>query len=153
MPQIHARSLPGQNCPNLDSTTGGKRSVRSWLQATGKSTRWLRRFLSSNMANPAVYKELDAMVFDTITKAVASTVGADVQNPASGGGYDWTCGQFDAIPPYFKRKDVRAALHLPDERVTGSTFEYTSSGPASTTLYPSLIKALRVLIYNGSSRL
>jgi hypothetical protein len=31
------------------------------------------------------------------------------------GGYDWTCGQFAAIPQYFKREDVRTALHLPNK--------------------------------------
>lgn len=131
------------NCPGLD----GKKSVREWLETTGKSTRWLRRFLASNIANPRVYEELDAMA--NAAQAGGATA---VDNPPSGGGYDWTCGQFDAIPPYFKRKDVRAALHLPDERVTGSKFEYRSSGPASITLYPKLIKAIRVMIYNGCVR-
>ena len=129
------------NCPNLDDGSG-KRPVREWFEATGKSARWLRSFLAANFHNPNAYDELDRM---------AITVDA-YGNPPSGGGYDWTCGQFDAIPPYFKRKDVRAALHLPDEVVTGSTFDYTSSGPASVTLYPKLITSkLRVLIYNGDA--
>jgi len=132
------------NCPHLDAAAG-KRSVRDWQVDTGKSTRWLRRHLAANMANPAVYEELDAM-----GRTAVEASGGEA-NPPSGGGYDWTCGQFDAIPPYFKRKDVRAALHLPDEKLTGSRFAYHSSGPASITLYPKLIKSLRVLIYNGDS--
>ena len=48
------------NCPNLD---GGKLSVAAWLQHTGKSTRWLRRYLAANMANPNVFDELDALGF------------------------------------------------------------------------------------------
>ena len=87
--------------------------------------RWLRRYLADNLHNPSAHATLDAMGRN------ATAGHAAVRNPPSGGGYDWTCGQFDAIPPYFKRKDVRAALHLPDEVVTGSTFDYTSSGPAS----------------------
>jgi len=30
-------------------------------------------------------------------------------------------------------------------------FDYDTSGPASVTLYPELIKAIRVLIYNGDA--
>ena len=140
------------NCPNLDATSEGKRSVREWLQVTGKTTRWLRRFLNKHMADLGhAYEQLDLLGASarTGTRNALGGHGGSVGNPPSGGGYDWTCGQFDAIPPYFKRKDVRAALHLPDERVTGSAFSYNSSGPASLTLYPRLIKALRVLIYNG----
>ena len=126
------------NCPGLDAKSG-KQSVRAWHQHTGKSVRWLRRYLAANMANPSVYDELDAMGRAGLT------------NPPSGGGYDWTCGQFDALPAYFKRTDVRMALHLPDDKITGSSFSYHSSGPASITLYPKLIGSIRVLIYNGDA--
>jgi hypothetical protein len=54
-----------------------------------------------------------------------------------GGGYDWTCGTFEALPAYFDRSDVREKLHLPAVSLT-STFVYNSSGPASITLYPAL---------------
>ena len=67
-----------------------------------------------------------------------------------GGGYDWTCGTFSALPKYFARADVRAALHLPSKSET-SVFMYDSSGPASITLYPALLQKLRVLIYNGDA--
>lgn len=130
------------NCPNLDTAARGKQTLRSWHERTGKSPRWLRRFLSRNMMNPRVYEELDAMG--------GVELGAD-GNPASGGGYDWTCGQFDAIITYFRRPEVRAALHLPNDKVTGSAFDYDSSGPASVTLYPTLIPKIRVMIYNGDA--
>jgi len=132
------------NCPNLDSAARGKQSVRSWFERTGKSARWLRRFLSKHMATPATaYAQLDAMG--------GLELGAD-GNPASGGGFDWTCGQFDAIITYFARADVRAALHLPnDKKHEGANFNYDTSGPASVTLYPSLIPKIRVLVYNGDA--
>jgi len=128
------------NCPNLDAATG-KRSVKSWFEKTGKSSRWLQSFLANNLVNPLAYDILDAM----------GGVAANASNPVSGGGYDWTCGQFDYIPVYFARSDVRAALHLPDDAVTGSAFSYQSTGPASVTLYPALIKQIEVLIYNGDA--
>lgn len=126
------------NCPGYgphgdeeDSAEGTTHSLKRWMEHSGKSMRWLRRFLQKpeNMANPGV---------------------AHAQLKAMGGGYDWTCGQFAAIPKYFKRADVKAALHLPEEN--GAVFDYDTSGPASVTLYPDLIKSsLRVLIYNGDA--
>eukprot|EP01060_Flectonema_neradi_P032006 TRINITY_DN500_c0_g2_i2.p1 TRINITY_DN500_c0_g2~~TRINITY_DN500_c0_g2_i2.p1 ORF type:complete len:479 (+),score=122.63 TRINITY_DN500_c0_g2_i2:128-1564(+) len=65
------------------------------------------------------------------------------------GGYDWTCGQFQAVPNYILRDDVKAALHL--KEVYPSEFAYTQSGPASVTLYPKLSSKIRVLIYNGDA--
>jgi hypothetical protein len=50
---------------------------------------------------------------------------------------------------FLKRTDVQAALHL--NKPEQSRFEYKSSGPASITLYPELVKHMRVLIYNGDS--
>jgi hypothetical protein len=135
------------NCPNLDKNEADpfhsdKLPISNWFKITGKSTRWLRNYLADNMMNPHVYDDLDAM-------ALADVSSSDT-NPASGGGFDWTCGQFDALPIYFKRADVREALHLPSKSLT-STFKYNSSGPASITLYPDLLKEIRVLIYNGDS--
>ena len=138
------------NCPNLDGDSG-KRPLREWFEATGKSPRWLRRFLVDNMQNPSAYAELEAMA----AAATAGVENVEVDSvgdvPASGGGYEWTCGQFDALPTYFRRADVRAALHLPNEKENGSVFDYDSSGPASVTLYPKLIKQIRVVIYNGDA--
>eukprot|EP00656_Telonema_subtile_P007169 TRINITY_DN1335_c0_g1_i3.p1 TRINITY_DN1335_c0_g1~~TRINITY_DN1335_c0_g1_i3.p1 ORF type:complete len:250 (-),score=49.71 TRINITY_DN1335_c0_g1_i3:156-905(-) len=66
------------------------------------------------------------------------------------GGFTWTCGQFEQIPNYLARAEVRAALHLPSKSLT-SNFKFNTSGPASVTLYPSLIPRIRVLIYNGDA--
>ena len=110
------------NCPTDD--------VAMWMQTSGMGARQLNTFLHTNAHRWNEAKaELDAM----------------------GGGYDWTCGQFDAIPVYFAKSEVREALHMPMESLT-SGFDYDLSGPASVTLYPSLLQAgLRVLIYNGDA--
>ena len=112
------------NCP------GG---AAQFLEDTGYSMRWLKRFLRSKAYDLAsAHRELNAM-------------------SPTGGGYNWLCGQFEAIPEYFKGEDVRKALNLPEEG-NGSLFNYDSSGPASVTVYPSLIRSnLRVLIYNGDA--
>ena len=73
---------------------------------------------------------------------------ATIQGPT--GGFRWSCGQFEQIPKYFARSDVRTALHLPQKSLS-SNFDFNSSGPASVTLYPSLIPKIRVLIYNGDA--
>jgi carboxypeptidase C (cathepsin A) len=58
--------------------------------------------------------------------------------------------QMDLSAAYLARDDVREALHL-GAAGSGSGFSYSSSGPASITLYPSLVKQIRVLIYNGDA--
>ena len=131
---------PNRQAANLtdgdnDAEGSDRAGLAQWLEASGKDMRWLRKFLRDNLSNlPAAYAELDAL-------------GGAPEN--GGGGYDWTCGQFEAIPKYFKRPEVRAALHLP--AVNGATFDYKTSGPASVVLYPDLIKKIRVLIYYGDA--
>jgi len=100
----------------------------AWYEASGRAPRWLRRYLHEHAHDAGAIAALSGM----------------------GGGFDWTCGTFDALPAYFKQPAVRAALHLPKVSMT-STFAYDSSGPASLTLYPSLMKKLRILIYNGDA--
>jgi len=68
---------------------------------------------------------------------------------AVSGGYDWSCGGEDAAAAWFLREDVQKALNLP--KPGQSSFSYTRSGPASITIYPSLIGKIRVLIYNGDA--
>eukprot|EP01065_Artemidia_motanka_P001366 TRINITY_DN10621_c0_g3_i3.p1 TRINITY_DN10621_c0_g3~~TRINITY_DN10621_c0_g3_i3.p1 ORF type:complete len:502 (+),score=160.20 TRINITY_DN10621_c0_g3_i3:68-1507(+) len=100
----------------------------AWSQASGKSTGWLRRFLRSNMHRPA---------------------GAAAEAKALGGGYDWACGGMNDYAKFFERADVQKALHLNKPGQSG--FRYRSSGPASVTLYPSLVEKIRVLVYNGDA--
>lgn len=113
------------NCPNQDN------ALDNWLRESGMTMRTLRKTLRRN-----------------------PNLGGDAHRRllALGGGYTWTCGQFDALPKYFARSDVRAALNMPPES-KGSTFDYDTSGPASIVLYPELIrdKNMRVLIYNGDA--
>jgi len=114
------------NCPG-GAEAGG--SLEEWSQHTGKSLAWLGRFLRRHSLNATAMEHLRGI----------------------SGGYDWTCGQFAAIPAYFEREEVRSALHMP-KTGTGSHFDYSTSGPASVTLYPDLIRKLdRVLIYNGDA--
>ena len=55
----------------------------------------------------------------------------------------------DKANDYLTSADVRKALHLREPGQSG--FGYDRSGPASITLYPELIKKLRILIYNGDA--
>ena len=96
-----------------------------FLRETGKSMRWLRKQLRAEM-NSRNSSELGAM-----------------------GGYDWSCGGMDKANDYLTSADVRKALHL--QEPGQSEFGYRRSGPASITLYPELIKKLRILIYNGDA--
>ena len=98
-----------------------------WSEESGKSMSWLRRYLRENMNTPNIHE---------LTKQM-------------GGGYDWACGGMKQTKEFFSRKEVQEALHLgkPEQ----SRFNYRQSGPASVTLYPTLVKKLRVLIYNGDS--
>lgn len=50
---------------------------------------------------------------------------------------------------YFARKDVQQAMHL--EEPGKSLLDFDQSGPALITLYPELVKHIRVLIYNGDA--
>ena len=65
------------------------------------------------------------------------------------GGYDWECGGLSQLAGFLRRADVRAALHLKQPKPV--RFAYTASGPASITLYPELVKRIRILIYNGDA--
>eukprot|EP00937_MAST-01D_sp_MAST-1D-sp2_P001497 g1497.t1 len=109
------------NCPQTDE----------WLRRSGKSMRWLRAHLRQHMGSDKPRAQLDGEL-----KALA-------------GGYDWNCGSMDATVDYMKRADVQAALHL--NKPGRSRFGYQTSGPASITLYPELIKKLKILIYNGDA--
>jgi len=105
------------------------KDAAEWEQKSGRSTGFVRRFLRDNMHRPRsqVNKELTALA----------------------GGYPWPCGGEDDYATFLERADVRAALNLGKPGQSG--FDYDWSGPASITLYPELVKALKVLIYNGDA--
>jgi len=63
--------------------------------------------------------------------------------------YRWPCGGIGSLGDWLKRADVRTALHF--GAVNPVRFDYSTSGPASIVLWPSLVKQLRVLIYNGDA--
>ena len=58
-------------------------------------------------------------------------------------------GGLDTLADWLSRDDVRKALHFEDTNPVH--FDYTTSGPASIVLWPSLAQKLRVLIYNGDA--
>merc|ERR1712032_676471 len=102
----------------------------AFLKKVGKDMDWLTDTLRDGMSNPhETHKLLSEM----------------------NGGFDWSCGGEDATIAWMKRSDVRQALHLDKYQPGSSQFRYHSSGPASITLYPELVKKLRVLIYNGDA--
>jgi len=67
------------------------------------------------------------------------------------GGFEWSCGGIDATAAWIVRDDVRKAMHLDQYEPGLSSFSYRSTGPASVTLYPELVKKLRILIFNGDA--
>jgi hypothetical protein len=102
----------------------------AFLKKIGKDAAWLTDYLREGMSNPhETHKLLSEM----------------------NGGFDWSCGGEDATLAWIMRDDVRQALHLDKYPPGSSSFRYRSSGPASITLYPELVKKLRVLIYNGDA--
>jgi len=110
------------NCPQTEE----------WLKRSGKSMRWLTNYLRDQMSTSV---KLNAEASSYLHQL--------------GGGYDWSCGGLDSMETYFQRTDVQQALHL--EAPLQSRFDYSTSGPASITLYPKLVKKLRILIYNGDA--
>ncbi|KAJ8598199.1 hypothetical protein CTAYLR_005524 [Chrysophaeum taylorii] len=105
--------------------------------ATNASLRlWYKRFLR---AHPHVSKKHAG---ERLAELAGETYYAS--------GYPWNCESDPALDVYFTRDDVLDALHLNE---SGSSFSYSESGPASHLLYPSLVKHMRVLIYNGDADL
>jgi len=116
---------------------------QAWLQKHGKSTRWLLNALRRKMGS-AGNNGTDGD--DDTTDPDAALLESAITKT---GGYDWSCGGMDAASTWFTTAAVQKAMHLnaPDQ----SAFHYDRSGPASITLYPELIKKLRILIYNGDA--
>lgn len=102
--------------------------TQEYLRRTGKSSKWLQNKIRRGLYNPMKTKKelLDLS-----------------------GGYRWDCGGHPE--QWIQREDVRRALHL-DQYAPGlSQFFYILSGPASITLYPELVRKVRLLIYNGDA--
>jgi len=100
--------------------------TEAFLNRAGKDLQWLRGEIRKGATNPdAMHKKLTEL----------------------NGGYQWACPA-DAAS-WLARKDVQKALHL--NHTGQSAFDYDSSGPASITLYPELVKKLRILIFNGDA--
>jgi len=96
-------------------------------QRIGQDIAWLRGELRKGATNPrATHEKLTLM----------------------NGGYQWMCPA-DASE-WIRRADVRKALHL-DGIGKRSGFHYDSTGPASITLYPELMKKLRMILFNGDA--
>jgi len=133
--------------------------MADFLKATGKSMRWYKKQLLDSMPgsfdhNKALYEHGVTIVGanNGTSSAMASrkllrSIGDN--DHAKDGGYVWSCGGIQATASWILQEDVKQALHLkePDR----SKFSYIRSGPASITLYPYLIKRLRILIYNGDA--
>jgi carboxypeptidase C (cathepsin A) len=104
--------------------------TQTFLEKTGKDMKWLTEHLRSGMSNPhEMHQRLSNM----------------------SGGYPWACGGPYIPGKYLTRPDVRKALHLDSFPPGSSRFSYDRSGPASITLYPELVKKLRIMIYNGDA--
>lgn len=105
-------------------------ATQQFLERVGKSMGWLTDYLRSGMSDSVA-------------------MNADLHNMS--GGYPWACGGPYIAGKYLTRPDVRKALHLEGFEPGSSRFSYDTSGPASITLYPELVKKLRIMIYNGDA--
>merc|ERR1712176_1393024 len=102
--------------------------TQALLERTGRDVQWLKTYLRKGMHDPQ---------------------GTNEALLKMNGGYQWNCN--GDIGAWITRDDVRKALHLDSAQPGASSFDYALSGPASITLYPELVKRIRVLIYNGQA--
>lgn len=101
-----------------------------FLAQTGKDMHWLAEMLRAGLDDP---------------------VGTHEKLLQLGGGYPYACHSIDGIGAWLVRTDVRKALHLDSFEPGASSFGYKAFDPLSVTLYPEIIKKIRVLIYNGDA--
>ena len=86
----------------------------------------------------ALNTEMDTGIPATTTLAELTGTPALVGATSPTGGYPWSCGGMDATKIWLQRADVVKALHL--SAPGQSSFQYHSSGPASITLHPELVR-------------
>merc|ERR1712203_112279 len=102
--------------------------TNEFLARSGKDMTWLLATLRDGLHEPqATHAKLTAM----------------------NGGFTWDC--LGDVSGWITQEDTKKALHLDNHTAGRSRLRYTRSGPASITLYPELMKKIRVLIYNGDA--
>lgn len=119
------------------------------LQRNGKSMRWLKHQLVSQMPIGFDHDQVLSDDAGAINEGKVARRLYDKKRHTKNGGYVWSCGGMSATESWIVQDAVKKALHLKDSG--RSDFSYTRSGPASVLLYPTLVKKLRILIYNGDS--
>jgi len=125
------------NCPR------GLAEAEALLRDSGKSWRWLKNALRTELATNGQVTPLS----DLVATASARRLLGDAANKT--GGFDWSCGAESATVNWITSAAVRRALNL---MAPGrSSFSYSHGGPPSITIWPSLITKMRVLIYNGDA--
>jgi len=102
--------------------------TQAMLTRVGKDMAWLRKELRDHIHRPQYIRS-------KITEM--------------NGGFQWDC--LGDVGNWIQRSDVKEALHLDGIRAGASRLSYSSSGPASITLYPELVKKIHVMIYNGDA--
>lgn len=105
-------------------------ATADFLLQTGKDMSWLVAELRAGLGDP---------------------VGTHRKLMDLGGGYPYACHSIAGISDWLVRADVRRALHLDSVEPGASSFGYEPFDPLSVTLYPEIIKKIRVLIYNGDA--
>jgi carboxypeptidase C (cathepsin A) len=105
-------------------------ATEQFLEETGRDMGWLIEYIRAGRAG---HRELRGEI------------------TAADGGYRWACGGFGAALKWAVRPDVRKALHLDQIAPGRSSFNYNISGPYALTLYPELMRRIRILVYNGDA--
>jgi carboxypeptidase C (cathepsin A) len=102
--------------------------TKEFLERTGKDMGWLLEMLRDGLHEPEhTHAKLTEM----------------------NGGFKWDC--LGDVSGWITQEDTKKALHLDGLTAGRSRLRYTRSGPASITLYPELVKKIRVMIYNGDA--
>jgi len=113
---------------NIYNVYDNCQATRDFLQRTGTDSAWLMSQLREGLSDPqSKHDELLAL----------------------NGGFPYHCKSIGGVSNWLVRSDVQEALHLGEPGLSG--FRYSNVGPASITLYPELVKKLRILIYNGDA--